>query len=174
MGLRIALAGIGSALSLVFVALSYYLSFLTLSFTVLTSVGIMFPLSKNYYREGILSAVTVGIIGFFIANKYIIPYAAVSGLYVVLTVFLYNKKVNVILITALKIAYSCLVFWLLYKLTGLFVVNVDKIPFLIKFNSVGIYAILNLVFSLCFLAYDILLIEGYKYAKKLASRIIKK
>ena len=173
-GIRLALAGVGSALGIVFVALSYYLSVMTLTFTVLTAVGVMCPLSKDYYREGILSALVIGIIGFFIANIKIVPYAMVSGLYVVLTVFLYNKKVNVILLTVIRAAYSCLVFWIIYKVTGLLIVDYKKISFLSSFNEIGIYALLNAAFVLCFLLYDFLLIKGYEYAKQLVKRVIKR
>lgn len=173
-GLRLALAGVGTGLSVAFIALSYYLSFMSLSFTVLTSVGIMCPLARDYYREGILAAIAAGVIGFFIANIKIVPYAMASGLYVVLTVFLYNKKVNVILLTLIKAAYSCLVFWIIYKITGTLVVNFEKLTFLADFNETGLYVLLNAIFLVCFLAYDFLLIKGYEYAKKLAARIIKK
>lgn len=173
-GIRIALAGLGTALSVAFIALSYYLSFMTLSFTVLTSVGIMCPLAKNYYREGILAAIAAGVIGFFIANVKIVPYAMASGLYVVLTVFLHNKKINAVLLTVVKLAYSCLVFWIIYKVTGTLVVNFDKLTFLANFNAVGVYAILNVAFSLGFLLYDLLLVKGYEYACKVAAKVIKK
>ena len=173
-GIRLALAGIGTALSVVFITLSYYVSFMSLSFTVLTSVGIMVPLSKTYYREGILTAIVAGVIGFFIANVRIVPYAMASGLYVVLTVFLYNKKINVIITTIAKLAYSCLIFWIIYKVVGVLVVNYEKLTFLSNFNENGVYALLNTVFSLAFLLYDYLLCKGYEYAKKLADKILKK
>ena len=173
-GIRLALAGIGTALSVVFITLSYYVSFMSLSFTVLTSVGIMVPLSKNYYREGILTAIVAGVIGFFIANVRVVPYAMASGLYVVLTVFLYNKKINVIITTIAKLAYSCLIFWIIYKVIGVLVVNYEKLTFLSKFNENGVYVLLNAIFSLAFLLYDLLLCKGYDYAKKLADKILKK
>lgn len=172
-GIRLALAGVGTALSVAFIALSYYLSFMSMGFTVLTTVGIMCPLAKDYYREGILASIAAGVIGFFIANAKIVPYAMASGLYVVLTVFLYNKKVNVILLTVLKAAYSCLIFWIIYKVTNIFVINFEKLTFLTKFNEIGLYAILNVAFSIAFLAYDALVIYGYKYAKRLADKVIK-
>ena len=97
-----------------------------------------------------------------------------SGLYVVLTVFLHNKKINAVLLTVVKLAYSCLVFWIIYKVTGTLVVNFDKLTFLANFNAVGVYAILNVAFSLGFLLYDLLLVKGYEYACKVAAKVIKK
>ena len=172
-GIRLALAGVGTALSLVCVTLSYYLSFMSLSFTVLSCIGVMCPLSKGYYREGIITSVAVCIIGFFIVNIKIIPFAMASGLYVVLTIFLHQKKVNVIITFIAKLAYSCLVFFIIYKVTNILVVDVTKITFLSKFNETGLYIMFNLIFSLCFLLYDLLLIKGHQYATVLADKIIK-
>ena len=63
-GKRIALAGIGAAISLVFVVLAYFVRFLTLSFVVLSAVGVLLPLTQKYYREAFLVtvAVTFGIL----------------------------------------------------------------------------------------------------------------
>ncbi len=172
-GARVALAGIGAAFSLVCVTLSYFVSVMSLTFTVLTAVGIMIPLSKNYYREAILASIVVGVAGFFIANLRIIPFLLASGLYVVLSVFLHNKKVNQIITFVAKIAYSCLVFFICYKLINVISVDVSKISFLANFNQTGLYAILNLVFSLAFILYDFLLIKGYEYSKTIINKIIK-
>lgn len=176
LGLRLALAGIGTALSVTFIVLSYYVSFMSLSFTVLTATGILLPLCRDFYREGILTSIVAGLIGFFIANVRIVPYAMASGLYVVITVFLYKKRKGVlwtVVATVLKIGYSCLIFWILYKVTGIFVVNLEKITFLSQFNETGLYAILNAAFTVAFLLYDLLLTEGYKYAQKLADKYLR-
>ena len=172
-GLRLALAGIGTALSLVCVTLSYYLSFMSLSFMVLSCVGVMCPLCKKFYREGILCSIAVSVIGFFIVNVHIVPFIMASGFYVVLTVFLHEKKVNTLILFFVKLVYSCLVFFVIYWAIDVLVVDVTKITFLASFNEIGLYAILNVAFSLCFLVYDVLLIQGYKYACNLADKIIK-
>ena len=171
--LRLALAGLGTGVTVGFIALSYYVRFMSLAWTVLTATGIMVPLSKDFYREGILTALAAGAIGFFIANVRIVPYAMASGLYVVLTVFLYNKKVNVLLTTIAKVGYSCLVFWVCYTVVGAIGVDVEQITALQNVNEAGLYAILNVVFSVAFVVYDLLVVQGYAYAKKLAAKVIR-
>ena len=174
-GSRLAFAGVGTAVSVIFILLGYYVRYVTLSCVVLTSIGILLPLSRGYFREAVLTAVVAGMIGFFIANIKIVPYVAVSGLYVVFTVFLQQKfsdKTWKILIGYLiKLGYSSLVFWILYKLLSLLVVDVTKIAFLSVLDATTLYAVFNIVFSLAFLAYDYLLVKGYDFAKEKIKKI---
>ena len=58
-GKRLALAGIGTAISLIFVVLAYFIKNLSLSFYVMSAGGVMLPLTKGYFREGFLTAVAV-------------------------------------------------------------------------------------------------------------------
>lgn len=166
-GTRLALAGLGAAISLIFVTLAYFIKNLSLSFTVLSAVGIMFPLTKKYYREALLSSIVVFVIGFFIANLSIIPFAMVSSFYVVFTIFCYNKNFNKIIILIIKIAYSLVVFFILYYLINEIVVSIDKIIFFGSLPPWALYVIVNILFTLAFVAYDYLLIKGYEYLKNL-------
>lgn len=172
-GRRTALAGIGAALSVIFVTLAYFVKNLSLSFYVLSAVGVMLPLVYGYYREGILSSVVVGVAGFFIANLGVIPFVAVSGFYVVFSVFWHNKGLNRWLGYGIKIAYSCLVFFLLYKVTSLISIDFSALPTLENLSYGALYAILNVIFVLCFIVYDILLEQGYVYLSKTVKKILK-
>jgi len=162
-----ALAGLGAAISLIFVTLAYFIKNLSLSFTVLSAVGIMFPLTKKYYREALLSSVVVSVIGFFIANLSIIPFVTVSSFYVVFSIFCYNKKFNKLLILAIKIIYSLVVFFVLYYIINEIVVNFDKITFLKNLPPWTLYIIINIIFSVAFVLYDYILIKGYEYLKNM-------
>ncbi len=166
-GTRLALAGLGGAISLIFVTLAYFINNLSLSFTVLAAAGILLPLTKNFYREALLSSIAVSVIGFFIANLSIIPFVTVSSFYVVFTIFCYNKKFNKTIILIIKIAYSLLVFFLLYYVINEIVINFDKLSFLSTIEPWILYIILNAVFTAAFIAYDYLLIKGYEYLKYL-------
>ena len=171
-GSRLAFAGVGAALSIVFLVLGRFVGYISLSCTVLTSVGILLPLSKEYYREAVLAALVVGAVGFFIVNIKIVPYALASGPYVVLTVLLLrkfsDKTWKVLLTYLLKLAYSALVFWICYSLIGVIVVDVSKVTFLKPLSAPALYAVLNILFSLAFLLYDFLLQKGYEFAKEKA------
>lgn len=165
-----ALAGLGAAISLVFVTLAYFIKNLSLSFYVLSSVGVMFPLTKNYYREAFLGAVVVSIIGFFIANLAIIPFVTASGFYVVFSIFCHNKKWNKYILIVIKIAYSALLFYIFYKLISIISVDLSKLRFVSKMSGWLIYMLFNLVFSIAFVFYDFLLIKGYTYLKSLLNK----
>ena len=177
-GSRMAFAGVGAALTLVFIILGYFVGYLSLTCTVLTSVGIMLPLSKGYFREGLIAAVVAGVIGFFIVNVKIVPYALASGVYVVLTVFMQlkfsDKTWKILLLYLIKLAYSALVFWICYSLVSAIVINVEKIGFLSGLSAPALYAVLNIFFSIAFLFYDFLLQKGYLFAKENIRKIGKK
>lgn len=173
-GKRIAFAGVGSAISLIFVTLAYFVSNMSLSFYVLSSVGIMLPLTQNYYREGVLASVAVSVVGFFIANLKIIPFAMASGFYVVFAVFWRNKNFNRWLGYAIKFLYSGLVFFILYKLTSLFTVDLSNLPKIAALPYAASYAIFNVIFSLAFIVYDILVEQGYIYLTKFVVKKIKR
>ena len=174
-GSRLAFAGVGTAVCVVFILLGYYVRYVSLSCTVLTSIGILLPLSKGYFRESILTAIVAGIIGFFIANVKIVPYAMGSGLYVVFTVFLQlkfsDKTWKILLGYLFKLGYSALVFWILYGLISVISVDVTKITFLSVLDATTLYIALNIVFSLAFLFYDFLLIKGYEFVKERIKKI---
>ena len=172
-GKRIALAAVGAAISLAFITLSFFVKFLTISFVVLSAVGVLLPLAKRYYREAILASVVVTVAGFFIVRLSIIPFAAASGFYVVFAVFWKEKGWNRLLGYAVKFAYSCLLFFVLYKVTALLFVDVTKLSFLESLPDAALYIVLNAVFSICFLVYDYLLEIGYAYLKKWVDRIVK-
>ncbi|MBR1747839.1 MAG: hypothetical protein IJ735_06500 [Clostridia bacterium] len=172
-GRKIALAGVGAAISLVFVVLAYFVRTLTISFAVLSAVGIMLPLSKGYYKEGLLSAVAVTAGGFFIVGLSIVPFAAASGFYVVFSIFWYEKDKNRLLGYGIKFVYSCLLFFVLYQVIGLLSVDLEKITFLDALPDAALYILFNGVFSICFLLYDFLLEKVFVYLGKLVKRIVK-
>lgn len=163
---KIALAGIGSAVSLIFVILGYYVDMLTLSFNVLATGGMMMILSKKYYKEAILSWVAVSVLGFFICNVGVLPYVMVGGAYTIFTVIWHEKGCKYIIGLPIKIAYSALVFFILYTFTKYLAVDLESLSFLDGLSSGLIYFIFNLVFSFAFVLYDYVLVYCYKYLKE--------
>lgn len=171
---RIALAGIGSAISLIFVVLSYYIEVVSMSMNVLATSGIMLILSKNYYREAILSVIVVSALGFLITNIGVVPFLLVGGSYTVFTIFWDYKKYNYYKSLPIKIAYAIFVLFILYKITTLIAFDYDKISFLQNINATLLYVLLNIAFVLIFIVYDKLLLICYKYLKeRVFKRIIK-
>ncbi|HOO23182.1 MAG TPA: hypothetical protein PKY53_05820 [Clostridia bacterium] len=172
-GTRLALAGLGTALSVIFVTLARFVPNLSLSFTVIAASGVMLPLCKNYYREGLLTCVAASVIGFFIVNIGIVSFVVASSFYIVFTVIWHNKGWNKTVGYCIKTAYSILAFYILYKLTGLITVNFALIPKLGNLRPVIVYILFNIVFTVAFIVYDIVMVYAYKYLKKLIAKIIK-
>lgn len=163
---RIALAGVGSAISLIFVVASYYLEIISLSLNVLATSGIMLIMSKNYYREAILSVIAVSIIGFLIVNIGVVPFVLVGGSYTVFTIFWYNKKYNYYKSLPIKIAYSVLVFFILYKVTSYIAFDYSEFSFLEGVNIQFLYVVLNIAFIILYVIYDLLLLYCYRFLKE--------
>ncbi len=171
---RLSLAGIGSAISLLFIILSYYIEFISLSMNVLATSGIMLTLSQKYYREAILSVIVVSILGFLIINLGVLPFVLVGGSYTVFTIFWMQKDYNYYKSLPIKIAYAIFVFFILYKITTLIAFNYEKFTFLKTVNKTALYLIFNAVFLIAFIIYDVFLLTIFKYFKdKIITRILK-
>ncbi len=168
---RLALAGISAAISLGAVIASFYFSQISVSLNILAAFGIMIPLSKEYYREAILSYVAVCLLGGIFANIHIIPFVMVGGFYTIFTIALFQKKIkiNIVLSIIIKVMYSCLVFFILYFVTKIFIIDLERIG--IHLNGAWVYTVLNIVFSAVFILYDYLLTYAYKLIKQIVDRI---
>ena len=162
---RLALAGIGAAISLGAVILSFYVTNLSLSLNILAACGILLPLTKKYYREAILAYVAVSGLGGIFANIHVLSFVLIGGFYTILTVFMHNREP--------KIKWYIFVFFVVYYLTDILVVNFEALN--INIEPAGLlYFLLNLVFTIAFLLYDALLLWGYRYAIPLVEKITKK
>lgn len=170
---RLALAGISAAISLGAVIASFYFSQVSISLNIIAAFGIMIPLTKEYYREAILSYVAVCLLGGIFANIHIIPFVMLGGFYTILTIAFHNKKIklNIISMVIIKILYSCLVFFILYYVTKIFFIDLAMIG--IKLIGPWLYIVLNVLFSIVFMLYDILLTYAYKLIKEIVEKIVR-
>ena len=172
---KIALAGVSSAISLASVILSFYVPNLSLSLNVLAACGIMLPLTRSYYREAILAYIAVCALGGIFANIHILPFVLIGGAYTIATVAMYNhrEKVKWFISYPVKLVYACFVFFVLYYLTDIFVVNFDALNISME-NKALLYFILNLLFVAAFFVYDALLLWGYRWSIPYVQKILKK
>lgn len=171
---RIALAGVGSAISLLFIMLSYYIEIISLSMNIFATSGIMLTLSQKYYREAILSAIVVSILGLLIINLAALPFILVGGSYTIFTIFWLQQGYNYYKGLPIKIGYSIFVFFILYKITTLIAFNYEDFAFLKNINKTALYLILNAVFMVSFIIYDLFILTVFKYFKeKVITRILK-
>lgn len=171
---RIALAGIGAAISLLCVIASFYVRTASLAFTLLSAVGIALPLTQDYYREAVLAYVAVCALGGIFANIQILGFVLVGGAYTIATIAMdkHRDKLKPIFGYVIKVAYSCLVFFICYYLTNLLVIDFEKLGISTE-NGGLIYFVLNLIFTLLFLAYDTFLLWCFRYYTPLVNKITK-
>lgn len=166
---EIALAGIGTALAVICIVLSYYLPVMTLSFYALSGIFLMLPLIQKKLRSGILAFVASGILGFVFTNYIaILPYLFIfgSGVIIMYVCLVYLKKYWYISIP-IKIVFVNLGLFGMYKLMGF-----DN--FIYVFDWIGIsptYIWIALIATPIYLAYDYLLQRIFLY---LANRFNKR
>lgn len=161
-----ALGAVGAAVSLVFVILAYYVPTMKVSFNALAAFGTMLPLLKGYYREAALSAIAAILIGIFLVNVHILPFALVGGLYTIATVFAENKKLKLYITVPTKLVYAAFLFFVFYRLATFIVVDFSRLGVVGTWPFAAIYTVMTAVFCLAFLVYDFVLILCFRYVKK--------
>ncbi len=165
MAKRLATAAVGAAISLLFVLGAYYIPNVSISFNVLACLGTMIPLTKGYYRESALASIAVIVLGAILVNIYVVPYAVVGSLYTICTLLLYNKEVKYAYTLPFKVAYAVGSFYLFYQLFALITVNLEKLTVLRDLAPTQLFWVLCAVWVIIFVAFDVLLINLYKYIK---------
>ncbi|MCL2631213.1 MAG: hypothetical protein FWD49_06835 [Firmicutes bacterium] len=159
---RIALAGIGASISLIFVTLAFYVRWASVSFTVLAMVGILLPLLQKYYKEAVFAVIAVSGIALIYTGLYVLPFALVSGSYTVVAVLFYEKKVKRIIVYAVIAVYGSLVFFFLYNLAKVLLLpNLAGLR-LENLNEAQVYLAFNAVFVVALALFDFLVISLYK------------
>lgn len=153
-------------MSLVFVILAYYVPNMKVSLNALASFGTMLPLLKRYYREAALSAIATIVIGIFLVNVSILPFALVGGLYTIATVFAENKGLKLYITVPVKLAYAAFLFFVFYRLATLIVVDFTRLGVIGTWPFGAVYAVMTVVFCAAFLAYDFVLILCFRYIRK--------
>lgn len=104
---QLALAGISSAVALLFVWLSVIVRFSTVAFYIAASLAIMIPLTKRYYLAGFFAYGVASALGFVIAGDIytVAGFVAYFGPMALLTGIMCNKKVKWFIALPIKIVY---------------------------------------------------------------------
>ncbi|MDR0696085.1 MAG: hypothetical protein LBF68_00880 [Christensenellaceae bacterium] len=159
---KIALAAMGAAISLIFVLISFWVQKMTLSLNVIAACGMMLPLIKKYYRESIIAYAVVVLIGALLTNIHILPFALVTGAYTIAAIIFHEKKVKAYVFFPIIIIYSSLVFYILYALTKLLIIDFSKTN-IANLSTTFIYIIFNIIFIIVFIIYHFSIIYTYKF-----------
>lgn len=137
-----------------------------LTFTVLATVGTIIPMSRGYVRESALSSIAVIVLGAIIVQTAVIPYVLVGSFYTILTIWAKRKGIKFFFTLPLKVLYATLVFYIVYTITGLLAIDLEKLVFLDDFSSAAVFFVLDAAFVVAFLIFDFIVLELYVYIGK--------
>lgn len=173
----IALAGIGSSISLAAVVASVYVPVASLSFLVVAALGIMLPLTFDYWRASIISYIAVSLLAIAITGPieplgFIFGFGVYSIIFYLLDYKFYkieklNKWLKISIIAVIKIGYFQLALFAIFKLMGIILSNIEL------FNIDWKYWILALIGTAAFILYDLLLRFVFINMKHLMKRVTK-
>lgn len=165
---EIAIAGITTALALVFSLLAVYVDFLTASFSVLSALVMMLPIAKGRYLGVGLSYVATSLLLMLFASPLLsLPFIVVFGGYTVFTTITADKKIKPYIAYPVKVIWINGALALFYLATDFFFIDFDKLGFTLN------YFPLALIVTVIGLLYDFCLIVVYKKIKELAGKHIK-
>ncbi|MDR2267162.1 MAG: hypothetical protein LBE09_06240 [Christensenellaceae bacterium] len=164
--LKLAIGACGAAISLAFILLgALVFQNISMSLNIAASLGMMLPLSQKYYREAVIAYVSVVILGALIVVFRILPFALVSGGYTLIAILLHEKKVKPYIVIPLIAVYSSIVFFILYQITKLIIINLEDLNF-ITLSPTALYIIANIIFTICFIVYHYVAIYLYINVKQ--------
>lgn len=131
---QLALAGISSAVALLFVWLSVIVRFSTIAFYVAASIAIMVPLTKRYYLAGFFAYGVSAALGFVIAGDIytVAGYVAYFGPMALITGIMCNRNVKWYIALPVKIVYMNGALALLYFVCHTIMIDasiMDKIDY---------------------------------------------
>lgn len=149
---RIALSGIASALSTMFLIVSVYIPLMDMSCMVLASLSLLIPIAKNDYFGASLAYLSASILGLLTTGNVlgILPYVIFFGLHPILVSLVIKWHLPVILQLVIKLVFANLAIFLAWRFLGLvLVISEFEFP----------YWLIALVGSLGFILYDWLIVR---------------
>ncbi len=158
---EIALAGIGTALTVICIVLSYYIPVMTLTLYALSGISLMLPLLKNRMRGGLLCYAASGALGLLLTNYIaIIPFVFLfgSGILIMYACIRYLPK-KWFLSIPIKIVTANLGLFGIYKIIGL-----ESVIGIFEWTGISPkYIWIALIFTPLYIAYDYLMQRVFRY-----------
>ncbi len=166
---RISLAAIGAGLSFLFVILAFYVRYLSISFNVLASIGLMLPMSKKYYKESVAGYVVVCVLGFLIVNINILAFVFLGGLFPLIVIFFNQKEVSRnkrYIIYAIYALLTFFIYFIVFKAMFLELLSTFSLE-----KKLWLYPIANVLYFGALLLYEAVLLMVFQEVLKLLKRI---
>lgn len=152
---QLALAGISSAIALLFVWLSVLVRFSTVAFYIAASLAIMVPLAKRYYLAGFFAYGVASALGFVIAGDIytVAGFVVYFGPMALITGIMFNVKLKWFIALPVKIVYINGALALLYFVCHTIMIDasiMDKIDYWV-IALVGTFALVIIDYALQFI-----------------------
>ncbi len=166
---KISLSAIGAGISLIFISLAFFIKNISIALNVLASVGLMLPMSKNYYKESFLAYIVASVLGFFIVNVNILSFVFLGGLFPLIVIFCSHKQISRPKRYAIYAIFSIVSFFVYFI--------VFKTLFWELIATIGIaqklwlYPIANAVYFGTLILYEMVLLMIYQEVIKIIARI---
>lgn len=159
----VALAGIGTALTVICIVLSYYVPVMTLTVYALSGITLMLPLLRDKLRSGLLTYFASGALGLLFTNYIaVLPFALLfgSGTLMMYICLKYLPKKWYISIP-LKVVLANLGLFCVYKVMGL-----EQVIGILEWVGISPrYIWIALIFTPLYLAYDYLMQRVFRYLR---------
>lgn len=149
------MAGITTALSLVFAVLGVYVDMLTATFSVLSAIALMLPISKGKYLAATLGCVATSLLLMLFASPVLaLPYIVIFGSYTVFTLIAKEKSLKPYIAYPIKLVWINGALALFYWGVKTLIIDYSALGFELKYGYLAvIVTVLGLIydFGLCYL-----------------------
>lgn len=157
---------VAAAMGFLFLAVGSYLQVGEYGWYFAASVAMMLPVSRGYYRGGVLavcvsSLLVLGVNGFNIA--YLIPFCTFMGFHPILNGWQREKNIRGVWIFILKEIWFLASVFITYKFTALLLFDIGKLEVLVA-------PLILLIAALAFVPYDWAMLQIQKKIDRLTAR----
>ncbi len=165
----IALSAIGAGISLLFILLAFYVKYLSISFNVLATLGLMLPMSKKYYKEALAGYIAVCALGFLFVNINILAFVFLGGLFPLIVIFFSQKAISRkkrYIVYAIFAIFSFFIYFIVFKTMFFELLSTFKLE-----KKLWLYPIANAIYFGVLLLYEMILLMVFQEVEKLLKRI---
>lgn len=173
---EIAVSGVATALAIIAVVVQAYLPTLRIAVNVIAAMAVCMPLCVKSLKGSIFTYIISSAVGLAVSTINALPFVLFFGLYTIVIYLLdyvfyvkskLIKPIKILIIILIKWAFYALVFFAIYKLTGLVIADMEL------FGWEWTWWLLALIGFIAFSVYDPLFRYVFEGEKALYNRVIR-
>lgn len=173
---EIAVSGVATALAIIAVVVQAYLPTLRIAVNVIAAMAVCMPLCVKSLKGSIFTYIISSAVGLAVSTINALPFVLFFGLYTIVIYLLdyvfyvkskLVKPIKILIIILIKWAFYALVFFAIYKLTGLVIADMEL------FGWEWTWWLLALIGFVAFSVYDPLFRYVFEGEKALYDRVIR-